>query len=99
MEGEVLNPSIPTLEKELEDLKSEEKRLLAELEALQSEVSTTAKALNEQKLEDKRLKEEEDKYWREYNRHRRNVMLSEDDYKRLPRNEKHKNAFRDVSAR
>ncbi|XP_044728982.1 beclin-1-like protein isoform X2 [Chrysoperla carnea] len=83
LENETNEPSIEALERELEDYRNEEQRLLNELEALQSEVKATTEALEEQKLEQKRLKEEEEKYWREYTKHRRYVMLTEDDYKSL----------------
>lgn len=71
------------MEKELEDLKGEEKRLLGELEALKQEEEETSKAIEEEEIEARRLAKEEDKYWKEYTRHRRDFMQTDDESRRL----------------
>lgn len=70
------------LEKELDDLKSEEQRLLAELKALQSEEKDTLEALAKNEKEYERLCNEENRYWKEYTKHRRELLLTEDEFKR-----------------
>lgn len=71
------------MEKELEDLKGEEKRLLSELEALKQEEVDTLKAIEKEEEEAERLGKEEDRYWQEYTRHRRDFMQTDDESRRL----------------
>lgn len=60
-------------------LKAEEQRLLQELATLQEAEYATKKAIAEQKAEHERLDGEEDRYLREYTRHRHDQMLTDDE--------------------
>lgn len=82
LQSEKDEPKLSELEKELSDLKAEEKRLLDELEALQKEEAETLKAIEEQEAISKRLSQEEERYFKEYTRHRRDVMVTEEEGKR-----------------
>lgn len=82
LQNESSEPSFNELEKELEDLKSEEQRLLGELEALKQEEEETLKAIKEEEAEAERLGKEEDRYWKEYTRHRRDFMQTDDESRR-----------------
>ncbi|XP_043272723.1 beclin-1-like protein isoform X2 [Venturia canescens] len=72
-----------TLAKELEDVKAEEDRMIRELEALRKEEEATKNAINQQQTERERLKSEEERYWREYSRHRRDLIMAEDECRSL----------------
>lgn len=85
LQSETNEPGLSELEKELEDLKGEEQRLLGELEALKIEEEETLKAIGEEELEAQRLGKEEDRYWKEYTRHRRDFMQTDDESRRLNR--------------
>jgi beclin len=76
-------PNIEQLEKELNDLTSEEDRLLNELGALKREEDAVQLAIKLQEEEKQRLENEEEKYWREYTKHRRDLMTTEDEHKGL----------------
>jgi beclin 1 len=52
------------------------------LAELQEAELATKKAIEEQKAEHERLDGEEDRYWREYARHRREQMLADDELMR-----------------
>jgi beclin 1 len=52
------------------------------LAALQEAELATKKAIEEQRAEHERLDSEEERYWREYTRHRREQMLTEDEVMR-----------------
>lgn len=67
----------------MDDLKGEEQRLLGELDALKQEEEETLKAIDEEELEAQRLGREEDKYWKEYTRHRRDFMQTDDESRRF----------------
>lgn len=82
MESDTSEVNIKYLEKELEDLKNEEQRLVAELSALQSEEKSTLDAIEEHQKEFDRLCGEEHRYWKEYTKHRRELMLTDDEHKR-----------------
>lgn len=75
--------TLESLQKELEDLHSEEQRLLQELNSLQHEETATLEAISEQEAEAQRLNEVEERYWKEYTRYRRELMLTDDEYRRL----------------
>jgi len=60
-------------------LRAEEHRLLQELATLQEAELSTKKAIAEQRAEHERLDGEEERYLREYARHRRDQMLTEDE--------------------
>lgn len=73
--------NLDSLEKELDDWKHEEQRLLDELEALQKEEKETKQEIELQEREKDRLAKEQDIYWREYTRYRKDLMNSEDQSK------------------
>lgn len=83
LESETQEPRLSELEKELEDLKHEEQRLIEELTALQEEERATLSAIEEQEKEAKRLNKEEEKYWQEYTKHRKDYMQTDDEFKSL----------------
>lgn len=68
-----------TLTKELQDVKSEEERMINELEALKKEEMATRNAIAQQEREKERLQSEEERYYREYSKHKRDLMLAEDE--------------------
>ncbi|XP_055637395.1 beclin-1-like protein [Toxorhynchites rutilus septentrionalis] len=76
-------PNIDQLEKELVDLKREEERLLQELGELTREEDAIKLVVKEQEAEKQRLENEEEKYWREYTKHRRDVITMEDEFRSL----------------
>ena len=76
-------PNIEELEKELGDLKVEEDRLLGELSVLVKEEDAIKESLKEQEKKREQLQNEEEKYWREYTKHRRDLIAAEDEYKSL----------------
>lgn len=73
---------LENLSKELADVKTEEERMIQELEALRKEEAVTRNAIAEQESERERLQSEEERYWREYSRHRRDLILAEDECRR-----------------
>jgi len=79
LEAEDEDQGIDSLEKELADLRVEEHRLLQELATLQEAELSTKTAIAEQRAEHERLDGEEERYLREYARHRRDQMLTEDE--------------------
>lgn len=70
------------LAKELADVKAEEERMIQELEALRKEEAATINAIAEQESERERLETEEERYWKEYSRHRRDLILAEEECRR-----------------
>lgn len=70
------------LAKELQDVQSEEDRMIRELEALRKEEIATKNAIVEQERERERLQSEEERYWKEYSKHKRDVLLAEDECRR-----------------
>lgn len=82
MQSESNEPRLTELEKELEDLKNEEQRLLNELEALSQEETETLKSIEIEEAEAERLAVEEDRYWKEYTKHRKDFMQTDDESKR-----------------
>ncbi|KAJ8972344.1 hypothetical protein NQ317_008754 [Molorchus minor] len=83
LQGEKDEPKLNDLEKELNDLKSEEARLLDELEALKKEEVEMVKAIEEQEAVSRRIFQEEQRYFKEYNRHRRDLMVTEEEGRSL----------------
>lgn len=75
-------PSLVCLQKELDDLNSEEQRLLAELKALQLEEKDTLETIQKHEKEYEKLCKEERQYWKEYTKYRRELMLTDDEHKR-----------------
>lgn len=76
------NLELINLTKELADVKAEEERMIQELEALRKEEAVTRNAIAEQEQERDRLQNEERRYWKEYSRHRRDLILAEDECRR-----------------
>ncbi|KAJ8673867.1 hypothetical protein QAD02_005129 [Eretmocerus hayati] len=70
---------LEALQKELQDVKAEEERMIRELEALKKEELATKNAIAEQEQERERLQIEEERYWREFARHKRDLLLAEDE--------------------
>lgn len=71
-----------TLMKELQDVKAEEERMINELQALRKEEIATRNAIAEQERERERLQSEEERYWKEYSKHKRDLILVKDEYRR-----------------
>lgn len=76
-------PNLEKLERELDDLKSEEDRLIEELTTLRKESDSLKVAIKVQDAETDRLQSEEQKYWREYTKHRHDLMLVDDEKRSL----------------
>jgi len=76
-------PDVEGLEKELGNLLGEEKKLLSDLESLNKEEKAIKETIKEQEEEKKRLKNEDEKYWREYTKHRKELISAEDEYRSL----------------
>lgn len=76
-------PDIGLLEKELHDLEQEESRLTAELKKLKCEEDVVKATIKFKDEERQRLDAEEEKFRREYTKHRRDLMLTEDEYRSL----------------
>lgn len=76
-------PDIGLLEKELHDLEQEESRLTAELKKLKCEEDVVKATIKFKDEERQRLDAEEEKFRREYTKHRRDFMLAEDEYRSL----------------
>ncbi|KAJ8925920.1 hypothetical protein NQ315_009772 [Exocentrus adspersus] len=83
LQNETDEPKLNDLEKELSDLKAEEQRLLEELEALKKEEAESLKAIDEQEAVSERLSQEEERYFKEYARHRRDVIVTEEEGRSL----------------
>lgn len=76
-------PAVEGLEKELENLMTEETKLLSDLEMLKKEEKSIKETISLQEDEKKRLKNEDEKYWREYTKHRKELISAEDEYRSL----------------
>jgi beclin 1 len=75
--------NIDVLQKELNDLTSEENRLKTDLLNLKKEEDALKEAIATQNNERERLKNEDEKYWREYTKHRRDLITEEDECRSL----------------
>uniref|UniRef100_A0A1I8NIJ5 Beclin-1-like protein n=2 Tax=Musca domestica TaxID=7370 RepID=A0A1I8NIJ5_MUSDO len=76
-------PNIGELEKELAELKENEQALLNQLNDLKVEEQSLNDAIEKEEVEKQKLQEQEASYWREYTKHRRELMLTEDDKRSL----------------
>lgn len=74
---------VDELVKEVENLKNEETKLLKELEVLMKDEENIKESIRIQEEEKKRLKNEDEKYWREYTKHRKELISAEDEYRSL----------------
>ncbi|ALC47441.1 Atg6 [Drosophila busckii] len=83
LERQQEGPNVDALDKELEELKQSEKQLLTELANLKAEEEGLNHAIEQEETEKEKLHEQEESYWREYTKHRRELMLTEDDKRSL----------------
>jgi len=83
LQAENDEPKLSELEHELKDVTEEEARLLSELQALREEEESTLKTTAEQEEIAQRITLEEDRYWKEYVRHKRDWLVAEDDGRSL----------------
>ncbi|KAH8388203.1 hypothetical protein KR093_000300 [Drosophila rubida] len=83
LEQQQEGPNVDALDKELEQLKLSEQQLLAELATLKNEEQVLNEAIEQEEIEKQKLHEQEESYWREYTKHRRELMLTEDDKRSL----------------
>ncbi|ENN79449.1 hypothetical protein YQE_04093, partial [Dendroctonus ponderosae] len=81
--AEETEPKLAELEKELADLSEEEGRLMEELQALRQEEEVTLKAIAEQEQRSKQITQEEERYFREYARFKRQWLIAEDEDRSL----------------
>lgn len=98
MQAEKTEPKLLELEKELADLSEEEERLMEELQALRQEEEATLKVkpdglitvcwspgfqgISEQEERSKQITQEEERYFREYARFKRQWLVAEDEERR-----------------
>jgi beclin 1 len=68
---------------ELKKLQMEESNLKGQLETLKEDQSEAESDLAEQKEERSKLEAAEAKYWKEYSRHKRQLLTAEDDFRSL----------------
>jgi len=80
------------LENELEKLQSEESTLKSELDELDIFQKEADDKLKEQQIERAKLEKEEQKYWKEYSRHKRQLLIAEDDFRTLDCQQKYAQA-------
>ncbi|XP_073987028.1 beclin-1-like Atg6 isoform X2 [Rhodnius prolixus] len=73
--------SVETLREELKGLQAEEDRVMYELKALQEEEKVVLKEYNSQEANRIRLELEEERYWKEYSKHRNEFILVEDEHR------------------
>merc|ERR1719412_1064742 len=71
------------LQEELDGLKLEEQELVEELETLKQENEKIDSELEVQTRGKERLEEQEEQYWRQYSRHKQQLLLAEDEYRSL----------------
>ncbi|XP_036323452.1 beclin-1-like protein [Rhagoletis pomonella] len=76
-------PNIAELEKELGELQESESRMLSKLEKLKLEEESLNEEIKKEEEEKNKLQQQEAVYWREYTKHRRELMLTEDDKRSL----------------
>ncbi|XP_059475298.1 beclin-1-like protein [Neocloeon triangulifer] len=83
LQEEQSNDSLEELEAELEKLTLEEQQLIQDLESLKKQESEAKAAVEKQQAARLQLEKEEEKYWREYTKHRRDLLLTEDETRSL----------------
>ena len=83
LENESEDDSRASLEEELNKLQMEESSLRQELESLKEEQKQAEDQLKSQKAEKNKLEKEEQKYWKEYSRHKRQLLVAEDEFRSL----------------
>jgi len=75
--------SVTELEVELQKLMDEESKLMQELQDLKKEDGRVKSELAEQARRREELEKEEERYWREYSRHKQQLLNAEDEYRSL----------------
>lgn len=88
-------PKLSDLEKELNDLRSEEARYLEQLEALKKEEEEMRGKIAEQEEIAKRLTKEEEKYLKEHSKYRVDLMYTDEEARSLKNQIYHTNAHLD----
>merc|ERR1712141_506566 len=83
---------VKELETELNKLQMEESSLRQELESLKEEQKQAVDQLKSQKAEKNKLEKEEQKYWKEYSRHKRQLLVAEDEFRSLDCQQKYAQA-------
>ncbi|XP_034113763.1 beclin-1-like protein [Drosophila sulfurigaster albostrigata] len=83
LEQQQEGPNVEALDKELEELKLSEQKLLEELATLKKQEQGLNEEIEQEEIEKQKLHEQEESYWREYTKHRRELMLTEDDKRSL----------------
>ena len=93
MENESEDDSrVKELETELNRLSTEESTLRDELGTLKTDQEEAEEQLQAQKEERSKLEKEENKYWKEYSRHKRQLLIAEDDFRSLECQQKYAQA-------
>lgn len=77
------NPNIDQLQKELSDLNEQETVLIDELTGLKLTEDEVKISIKLQDDERSSLNIQEERYWREYTKHRRDLMITEDEFRSL----------------
>jgi len=75
--------SVAALEDELRQLMDEETQLMHELQELKNEDDRLKNGHAEQTSRREELEREEERYWREYSRHKQQLLIAEDEYRSL----------------
>lgn len=83
---------VKELEEELQKLLNEEASLRTELGDLKQEQEEAESQLKAQKEERAKLEEEEHKYWKAYSRHKRELLIAEDEFRSLDCQQKYAQA-------
>ncbi|CAB3360579.1 Hypothetical predicted protein [Cloeon dipterum] len=81
--SEHYDESAEELEAELQQLQLEEQNLIQDLENLKSQELEAKLSVKQKQLAKEQLEKEEAKYWREYTKHRRELLITEDEEKSL----------------
>ncbi|XP_019879597.1 beclin-1-like protein [Aethina tumida] len=76
-------PKLSELQKELNDLKDEQKRYLEEMEAFEKEEEEILNEIEKQEEVSRKILIEENKYYQEYTKHRRTLASTEEDARSL----------------
>jgi beclin 1 len=74
---------VEALERELASLQTEEKQLKTDLTDLKVKQGEAEGSLQQQLEEKARLERDEQKYWKEYSKHKRDLLIAEDSYRSL----------------
>jgi beclin 1 len=83
---------VKELEEELDKLLGEEKSLRDELDTLKKSEREASDQLRSLKSDKAKLEQEEQKYWKEYSKHKRELLIAEDDFRSLDCQQKYAQA-------